>query len=32
MPRRTTTDGSVVDNPAQHRFEMPVADALAVAY
>ena len=25
-------DGSVVDNPAQHRFEMPVGDMLAVAY
>ena len=23
--------GSVIDNPAQHRFELPVGDAIAVA-
>jgi predicted GNAT family acetyltransferase len=25
-------DGSVVDNPTQHRFELPVGDAIAAAY
>jgi predicted GNAT family acetyltransferase len=25
-------DRGVIDNPAQHRFELPVGDALAVAY
>jgi hypothetical protein len=25
-------DAQVVDNPSEHRFELPVGDALAVAY